>query len=66
MEPFDGLLERVAADKPHCVIRASIAISAQSVDWDYPRMLDRPGNLCFNSEPSATAQVVGMLLDDLL
>ena len=36
VEPLDGLLEAVAADEPHGVIRAAVAVGAQAVDGDDP------------------------------
>ena len=36
VEAVDGLLERVAADEPHGVIGAAVAVGAQAVDRHDP------------------------------
>ena len=50
MKVVDGFLEAVAADEPHGVIRAAVAISAQSVDGDDPGMLEAAGDLGLDEE----------------
>ena len=66
VEALDGLLEAVAADEPHGVIRAAIAIGAESVDRDDAGVLEPAGDLGLDEEPGAAGRVVGVVVEDLL
>ena len=66
MEMRHRLLERVAADEPHGVIGAAIAVGAQAVDGHDPRVLQSAGDLGLDQEPLAAGGVVGMVVEDLL
>src|SRR5207244_3407614 len=59
VERGDGLLERVAADEPHRVIRAAVAGVAQAVDGDDPGVLQAAGALGLDQEPGPAGGVVG-------
>ncbi len=66
MEAVDGLLEAVALDEPHGVIRPAVAVGPQAVDRDDPRMFQAAGDLGLEQEAGAAGRVVGVLLQDLL
>ena len=66
MEMLHRLLERVAADEPHGVIGAAIAVGAQAVDGHDPRVLQSAGDLGLDQEPLPAGGVVGMVVEDLL
>ena len=66
MEVLDGLLEAVAADEPHGVVRPAVAVGAQPVDRDDARVLQPAGDLGLEQEPLAAGRVVGVRLEDLL
>src|SRR5262249_42017540 len=61
-----SMLEAVALDEPHGVIRATIVVVPQAVDRYDPRVLQPAGDLRLDQEPNATFGVVGMLVADLL
>ena len=62
----DGLLEAVAADEPHGVVGPAVAVGAQAVDRDDPRVLQPAGDLGLQEEPLAADRVVGVVVEDLL
>ena len=66
MELLDGLLERIALDEPHGVVRTAAGIGAQAVDRDDAGVLQPAGDLGLGDEPLAADRVVGVLLEDLL
>ena len=66
VEVVDGLLEAVAADEPHGVIGPAVAVGAQAVDRDDPRVLQPAGDLGLEQEPLAAGGVVGVVVEDLL
>ncbi len=66
MEAFDGLLEALAADEPHGVVRPAVLAGAQAVDRDDARMLQPAGDLGLPQEPSPADGVVGVVGLDLL
>ena len=66
MEAVDGLLEAVAPDEPHGVVRAAVAVGAQAVDRDDPGVLQPAGDLGLEQEPLPAGGVVGVLVEDLL
>ena len=66
VELVDRFLEAVAADEPHGVIRAAVAVSAQSVDGDDPGVLEAAGDLGLDQEAESTDGVVGVVVEDLL
>ena len=45
VEPFDRLLEAIALDEPHRVVRPAAAVGAQAVDRDDARVFEPPGDL---------------------
>ena len=62
----DRFLEAVAADEPHGVIRAAVAVSAQSVDRDDTGVLEAAGDLGLDEEAVSAGGVVGAVVEDLL
>ncbi len=66
MKVVDGFLEAVAADEPHGVIRASVAISPESIDGDDPGMFQSTGDLSFDEESVAAGGIIGVMFEDLL
>ena len=66
VEALDRLLEAVAADEPHGVVGAAVAVGAQAVDRDDPGMLQPAGDLGLQQEPLAADRVVGVVVEDLL
>ena len=66
VEAVDGLLEAVAADEPHGVVRAAVAVGAQAVDRHDARVLQPAGDLRLQQEPLAAGRVVGVRVEDLL
>ena len=65
MEPVNGLLERIALDEAHRVVRTADGIGAQAVDGDDAGVLQPAGDLGLGDEPLAADRVVGVLLQDL-
>ena len=66
MEMVDRLLEALAADEPHGVVRAAVAVGAQSVDRDDPGVLEAPGDPGLDEEAGPAGAVVGAVVEDLL
>ena len=66
VEPVDRLLERVALDEPHGVVRPAVGVGAQAVDGDDAGVLEPAGDLGLGDEPLPADGVVGVLLEDLL
>ena len=66
MKLLDDLLEIVALDKPHRIIRPAAGVGAQPVYGDDPWMLEIARDLGLQQEPLAANPVVGMSLEDLL
>ena len=66
MEVLDGLLEAVATDEPHGVIRPAVAVGPQAVDRHDAGMLQPAGDLGLDEEPLAAGRVVGVMVEDLL
>ena len=66
VEVRDGLLEAVAPDEPHRVVRAAVGVGAQAVDRDDARVLQPAGDLGLEQEPLAAGRVVGVVVEDLL
>ena len=66
VEAGDGVLEAVAADEPHRVVGPAVAVAAQAVDRDDPRVLEAAGDLGLEDEPGAAGGVVGVVVEDLL
>ena len=63
---LDRLLEAVAPDEPHGVVRPAVAVGAQAVDRDDARVLQPAGDLGLEQEPLAAGRVVGVVVEDLL
>ena len=57
---LDGLLEGLALDEPHGVIRAAVGVAAQAVDRDDARVLQPAGDLGLAHEPRPVFRVVGV------
>ena len=66
VEPLDRLLEAVALDEPHRVVRAAVAVRAQPVDRHDPGVFEPAGDLGLDQEPLAAGRVVGVVVEDLL
>ena len=66
VEAVNGLLERIALDEAHRVVRTPAGIRAQAVDGDDARVLQPAGDLGLGDEPLAADGVVGVLFEDLL
>ena len=66
MEPLDGLLEGLALDEPHGVIRAAVGVAAQAIDRDDPRVLQPAGDLGLAHEPGPALRAVGVACLHLL
>ncbi len=66
VERLDRLLEAVALDEPHGVVRASAGGGAHTVNRYDPGVLQSSGDLGLGDEPLAAERVVGVLLEDLL
>ena len=66
VELLDRLLEAVALDEPHGVVRAAAAVGAQTVNRHDAGVLEPAGHLGLQHEPLAAHRVVGVLLEDLL
>ena len=66
MESLDRLLERVAPHESHGVIRSAVAVGAQAVNRDNPRVLQAAGHLRLEQEPLAHGWFVRVFLEDLL
>ena len=60
VEPLDGILEAIAADEPHGVVRPAVAVAAQAVDRDDARMLQPAGDLGLEQESAPAFLVIGM------
>ena len=65
MELIDRLLEGIASDEPHGVIRTSTVVSAQAVDRDDARVLEAAGNFGLQEEALAADRIVGVPVEDL-
>ena len=66
MELLDGLLEGLALDEPHGVIRAAVGVAAQAIDRDDPRVLQPAGDLGLAHEPGPALRAVGVACLHLL
>ena len=66
VEPLDRLLEAVALDEPHRVVRPAAGVGAQAVDRDDAGVLQPAGDLGLDQEPLAADRVVGVMVEDLL
>ena len=66
VKPLDRLLERVALDEPHRVVRPAVGVGAQAIDREHTGVLQPAGDLGLGHEPLAADRVVGMLVEDLL
>ncbi len=66
VEGGDGLLQAVAPDEPHGVVRPAVAVVAQAVDRDDAGMLQTAGDLGLEQESGAADLVVGVVVEDLL
>ncbi len=66
MERGDRLLEAVAPDEPHGVVRPAVAVAAQAVDRHDPGVFEPAGDLGLEDEPGAAGGVVGVVVEDLL
>ncbi len=66
MEGGDGLLEAVAADEPHGIVRAAVTVAAQAVHRHDPRVLQTARDLGLEDEPGPAGGVVGVVVEDLL
>ena len=66
VERGDRVLEAVAADEPHGVIRPAVAVRTQTVDRDDPRMFESAGDLSLHEKAGAVGWVVGVAIEDLL
>ena len=66
MELLDGLLERIAPDEPHGVVRPAVAVGTQPVDRHDARVLEPAGDLRLEQEPLPAGRVVGVVVEDLL
>jgi hypothetical protein len=66
VEAGDGLLEGLPADEAHGVEEAAVAVGAQAVDRDDPRVLQLAVDLRLQQEAAAAARVVGVGPLDLL
>ena len=66
MEAVGGLLEAVPSDEPHRVERAAVAVGAQPIDGDDPRVLQAAGDLGLEQEPRPARRFVGVVVEDLL
>ncbi len=66
VELLDRLLQAVALDEPHGVVRPAAAVGAQAVDRHDPGVLEPAGDLGLEHESLAAHRVVGVLLEDLL
>ena len=66
VEAVGGLLEAVAPDEPHRVVRPPVGVRPQAVDRDDPGVLQAAGDLCLDQEAGAARRVVGVLIEDLL
>ena len=65
MEVFDGILEAVALDKAHRVIRTSAGVGAEAVDWHDTGVLKSAGDLGLDQKALAAAGVIGVAIEDL-
>ena len=66
VKPLDHLLERVAADEPHGVIRAATGVGAQAIDRHDPRVFQAAGDLGLHHKSRSTDRVIRMMIEDLL
>ena len=66
VERGDGVLEAVAPDEPHGVVRPAVVVGAQAVDRDDPGVLQPAGDLGLDEEPGPAGRVVGVAVVDLL
>ena len=66
MESLDRLLEAVAPDEPHRVVRPAAVVSPQAVDRDDAGVLQPAGDLSLEHEAPAAVRVVGVAGEDLL
>src|SRR5262249_13672427 len=66
VKPLDRLLEALAADQAHRVVRPAIWVVSEPVDRDDAGMLQPSGDLGLHQEPIATIVRVGAPEPDLL
>ncbi len=66
VELLDRLLEAVAADEPHRVVRPAAVVGAQTIDRDDAGMFQAAGDLGLDQEPLSAGRVVGVVVEDLL
>ena len=66
VKPLDRLLEAIALDEPHRVIRPPAVVGAQPVHRDDPRVLQPAGDLGLDEKTLAADRVVGVVVEDLL
>ena len=60
MESLDRLLERVAPDEPHRVVRAAIVVGTQTVDRHDAGVFEPTGDLGFQEKSLSAGRVVGV------
>ena len=61
VEVGDRLLERLAADEPHHVVRPSVRVLAQRMDRHHPGVLQRARDLGLGNEARAAFRVAGTM-----
>src|SRR5262249_29341908 len=66
MELLDGLLERIAANETHGVVRPAVAVGTEPIHGHNARMLQSPGNLGFKQKPLPAHGIVRVVVQDLL
>ncbi len=66
VEGLDGLLEAVALDEPHGVVRPPALVAPQAVHGYDAGVLQPAGDLGLDEEPGAADRVVGVGVEDLL
>src|SRR5262249_19898880 len=66
MEMLYRLLETVAPDKSHSVIRPAIAVGAKTVNRDDSRVLQAAGDLGLHHEPLAACRFISVSLQYVL
>ena len=66
VERGDGVLERVASDKPHRVVGPAIGVDAEPIHRHDPRVLEPAGDLGLDNKSVAAGRVVRVAFEDLL
>jgi hypothetical protein len=66
MEPVNRLLQAVASNESHGIIRPAVVVLAQTVDGHNARMLKTAGDLRFQEEPSPAYRIIRALRLNLL